>query len=261
MTRYLDLNSDVGESFGPYRLGETETLMAQITSASVACGFHAGDPRTMQATVALARQHGVGVGAHVGYHDLVGFGRRAISASPEEIATDVLYQIGAIFAFTKAAGIPLRHVKAHGALYNQAERDQTVAEALVEGIRRFGSPLTVVATAASAMAAAAAAAGLPLAREAFADRAYSANGTLAPRSLPGSVLTDLDQVAERAVRLATEGRVETIDGQQMEVPCDTLCIHGDTPGATAMAERVRAALGGAGVELRPLSSRVGAQVP
>jgi UPF0271 protein len=256
MTSYLDLNSDVGESFGPYVIGETATLMSQITSANVACGFHAGDPRIMQATVALARQHGVGVGAHVGYHDLVGFGRRAIAASPEEIATDVLYQIGALFAFSQAAGVPLRHVKAHGALYNQAERDRTVAEALVEGIRQFGSPLTVVATGGSAMVSAAAEAGLPVAREAFADRAYRGDGTLAPRTMPGSVLADPELVAERAVRLATRGLVETIDGREIEVPCDTLCLHGDTPGATALAKRVRSALESAGVELRQLSSQV-----
>jgi len=255
----LDLNSDVGESFGPYVMGETATLMTQITSANVACGFHAGDPRIMQATVALARQHQVGVGAHVGFHDLVGFGRRAIAASPEEIATDVLYQIGALFAFTQAAGVPLRHVKAHGALYNQAERDRSVAEALVEGISRFGGSLTLVASGSSAMAIAAAEAGVPVAREAFADRAYRLDGTLAPRSMSGSVLTDTELVAERAVSLATRGEVQTYDGGQIEVPCDTLCIHGDTPGATALATRVRSALESAGVELRQLNSQVSAR--
>ncbi len=245
--RQVDLNSDMGESFGPYRLGETASLMALVTSANVACGFHAGDPRTMAATVELARRHGVGVGAHVGYPDLVGFGRRAMTVGDEEIATDVLYQIGALLGFTGAAGVPLRHVKAHGALYIQAERDRRVAEALVEGVRRCRQPVTLVAPAGSEMERAAVACRMPVAREAFCDRAYRPDGTLVPRSEPGSVLHDPERVARRAVRLAADGEVEAADGQVIPVPCDTLCIHGDTAGATQLATAVRAALEAAGI--------------
>jgi len=260
---HIDLNSDMGESFGPWPMGETASLMTLVTSANVACGFHAGDPRVMAATVALAARHGVAVGAHVGYPDLVGFGRRPMTLSRAEIATDVLYQIGALFAFVREAGLTLQHVKAHGALYNQAERDAAVAEALVEGVRRFSCELVVVAPAASAMAAAAQAAGLPVAREAFCDRAYRADGTLAPRGRAGSVLTDPTEVARRAVRMVTEGRVETVDGADIAIPCDTLCIHSDTSGATEMARAVRAALTAAGVRVaafgRPAADRTGGE--
>ncbi|HVA20509.1 MAG TPA: 5-oxoprolinase subunit PxpA [Candidatus Micrarchaeia archaeon] len=252
--RSMDLNSDTGESFGPYQLGETATLLPVVTSANVACGFHAGDPRTMAATVALARRHRVGVGAHVGYPDLVGFGRRAIAASSEEIATDVLYQIGALFAFTQAEGVPLRHVKGHGALYNQAVRDERVAAALVLGVARFRQPLALVAPAGSAMAAAAEAHGLPLVWEAFCDRAYRPDGTLVPRTEPDSVLTDPGLVAARAVRLARSQEVVAADGTVITVPCATLCIHGDTAGATKVAARVRAELEAAGIALRPMAS-------
>jgi UPF0271 protein len=250
----IDLNSDVGESFGPYRLGETEGVMPYLTSANIACGFHAGDPRVMRRTVELAKASGVGVGAHVGYPDLVGFGRRRLSLAPEEIATDVLYQVGALWAFARAAGVRLRHVKAHGALYNQAERDPAVAEALVEGVRRIGLELTLVAPPGSAMSQAAARRGMPVAREGFADRAYVADGTLAPRSAPGSVISDPATVARRAVRLVTEGRVETLDGADLRLEVDSLCIHGDTPGATEIARAVRGALEEAGVTLAPFPS-------
>jgi len=251
----IDLNSDMGESFGPYRIGApTAELLPWLTSANVACGFHAGDPRIMRETVALAREHGVGVGAHVGYADRVGFGRRPMQMSVEEIATDVLYQIGALYGFCREAGVPMRHVKAHGALYNQAERDANVAEGIVQGVRRFGLPLVVVAAEGSAMAACIRAAGLPLAREGFADRAYRPDGTLAPRREPNTVLTDPAQVAARAVKLATTGRVTAIDGSEIEVAADTLCIHGDTPGAQVLAKAVHEALRAAGVAVAPFAS-------
>jgi UPF0271 protein len=251
----IDLNSDMGESYGPYRIGApTEALMPWITSANVACGFHAGDPRVMRDTVERARAAGVGVGAHVGYPDRVGFGRRAMAMSTEEIATDVLYQIGALYAFCREAGVALRHVKAHGALYNQGERDPAVAAGIAEGIRRFGAPLVLVAPEGSAMAQAARAVGLPLAREGFADRAYRADGTLVPRRESGSVLTDPREVAERAVRLARDGRLTSVDGQSVAVAADTICIHGDTPGAETLAKAVRQALEAAGIAVVPFES-------
>ncbi len=252
--RSIDLNSDTGESFGPYRLGETATLLQVVTSANVACGFHAGDPRVMAETVELAHRHGVGVGAHVGYPDLVGFGRRAMAADDDEITTDVLYQIGALYAFTRAEGVPLRHVKGHGALYNQAVRDRRIAGALVRGVARFAMPLTLLAPAGSEMVEAAEAVGLPVAFEAFCDRAYRPDGTLVPRAEPASVLHDPEVVAERAVRLARDQEVVAEDGSVIAVPCDTLCIHGDTPGATRVAERVRSALEAAGIPCRALAS-------
>jgi UPF0271 protein len=247
----VDLNSDVGESFGPWRLGETEELLGIVTSANVACAFHAGDPRVMEDVVRRAAQTGTGIGAHVGYPDLVGFGRRAMDLSHREIVTDVLYQIGALYAFCRSQGVPLRHVKAHGALYNQGERDLRVARALVEGVARARLGLVLVAPEGSAMAQAAQEWGVPVAREAFCDRAYRADGTLVPRREAGAVRTDPAEVVEQAVRLATQGKVRTIDGQEVQVGCDTLCIHGDTPGAAALARAVRSALEAAGVEVRP----------
>ncbi len=258
----VDLNSDMGESFGPYRLGApTEALLRYVTSANVACAFHAGDPRIMRETVALAKAAGVGVGAHVGYPDREGFGRRAMRMTFEEIATDVLYQIGALSAFCREAGVSLRHVKAHGALYNQGERDPAVAQALVEGVRRFGAPLVLVAAPGSAMAASAAVAGLAVAREAFADRAYRADGTLVPRAEAGSVIDDPAAVAARAVRLVREGMVSSAEGADVAVGADTICIHGDTPGAEVLAETVRAALEAAGVAVRPFPSAADAGAP
>lgn len=251
----VDLNSDMGESFGPYRIGApTASLLPWLTSANVACGFHAGDPRIMRETVGLAKAFGVGVGAHVGYPDREGFGRRPIRMSFEEIATDVLYQIGALSAFCREAGVALRHVKAHGALYNQGERDIAVAEALVEGVGRFGAPLVLIATPGSAMAEAAASAGLRVAREAFADRAYRADGTLVPRTEAGSVIDDPATVAARAVRLAAEGRVASVAGADVEVRSDTICIHGDTPGAEVLARAVHEALRAAGVRVAAFGS-------
>lgn len=258
----IDLNSDMGESFGPYTIGApTASLLPHLTSANVACGFHAGDPRIMRETVHLARDAGVGVGAHVGYPDREGFGRRAIAMSFEEIATAVLYQIGAIEAFCREAAVVLRHVKAHGALYNQGERDEGVAAALVEGVRRFGAPLVLVASPRSAMEEAARAAGIAVAREGFADRAYRADGTLVPRREAGSVLTDPTAVAARAVRLATEGRIGTAEGSDIALAVDTICIHGDTPGSDVLAGAIHRALRAAGVRVTAFDSPVDPAAP
>ncbi|MDP9373522.1 MAG: LamB/YcsF family protein [Chloroflexota bacterium] len=257
MSTAIDLNSDMGESFGRWALGHDEALLDHVSSANVACGFHAGDPRVMARTVALARAKGVAVGAHPGFPDLAGFGRREIATTPDEVTTDVLYQLGALDAFCRAAGVSLRHVKPHGALYNQIAVDERLATATAEAVARFNRDLILVGLPGSAVERAAAAAGLPFAREAFADRAYNADGTLASRRLPGAVIADPARVAERAARMATAGRVGTVDGGEIGLAADTLCIHGDTPGAVELARTVRDALERHGVTIRPLAEIVG----
>jgi UPF0271 protein len=247
----IDLNSDMGEGFGVYRLGDDEALFPWITSVNVACGFHAGDPRVMAATVARASRAGVAVGAHPGLPDLVGFGRRDLAVTPEEARTDVLYQLGALAAFCRASGVRLSHVKPHGQLYNLALRDARLAAAVVEAVRAFDPHLAVVALGGELLNAARKA-GLRVAVEAFADRAYRPDGTLLPRSQPGSVITDVEQVVARAVRMAVEGTVEAVDGTELRVRPHTLCVHGDTPGAAALAQRLRQGLEAAGVTVRPL---------
>ena len=260
-SRLIDLNSDMGESFGHYALGNDEALLDVVSSANVACGFHAGDPRVMRRTVEVARAKGVGIGAHPGYLDLAGFGRREMTATPDEVLTDVLYQLGALAAFCRAAGAGLQHVKPHGALYNQIARDERLALAAAEAVARFDPALIFVGLPGSAHERAAAQVGLPFAREAFADRAYNPDGTLASRQLPGSVITDPAEVAARAVRMAVEGRVTALDGSELALAPDTLCIHGDTPGAPDLARRVRAALEEHGVAVRPLADVVGSRQP
>lgn len=244
----LDLNCDLGESFGPYTLGQDEALLSYVTSANLACGFHAGDPMVMAQTVARAARAGVAVGAHPGYPDLQGFGRRAWSLTPAEVETQTLYQIGALAAFTRAASIPLTHVKPHGALYNQAARDPALAEAIARAVRSFDHQLILVGLAGSALVAAGRAAGLRVAQEGFADRGYAPDGSLLPRHLLGAVLTAPADAAAQAVQLAQQG--VSVDGQRC--PVDTLCIHGDHPHAPAIAQAVRAALQSQGFVLQSL---------
>ncbi len=253
--RAIDLNSDLGESFGAHRIGFDAELFPLISSANVACGFHGGDPRVMERTVAVAAAHGVAVGAHPGFPDLVGFGRREIAATPDEVRTDTLYQIGALDAFCRAAGLRLQHVKAHGALYNRAVKDPSLAGAIAAAVAAYDRGLVFLAQPGTALAAAAEAAGLPLAREGFADRAYNPDGTLVPRSVPGAVITDPEAAAERALRLVRDGRVATIDGQELELTVDSLCIHSDTPSAVAMAKAIRRRFDEAGIVVRPLRDR------
>jgi UPF0271 protein len=251
----VDLNADLGEGFGAYAVGDDACVLAFVTSANVACGFHAGDPRVMDRTVALAVRGGVAVGAHPGHFDLRGFGRRAIAAEPEEVETDVLYQVGALSAFARAHGTSLAHVKPHGALYNQAAADERVARAIARGVARADRTLVLVGLASSEpMRAAAAAEGLRFAAEAFADRRYEADGTLRARRLQGAVLTDPEAVAAQAVAIARDGRVTAADGSAIALRADTLCLHGDAPNAGAVAEAVRGALARAGVDVRPLSA-------
>jgi 5-oxoprolinase (ATP-hydrolysing) subunit A len=247
-TMKIDLNCDLGESFGRYSLGEDAAMMALITSANVACGFHAGDFHVMAHTVGLAVEFGVALGAHPGYPDLQGFGRRMMSFSPEEIIDLVIYQLGALSGFAQVAGIPLVHVKPHGALYNQSAKDKAVAEAIAEAVKLSDPGLILVGLAGSLSVIAGQEAGLHVANEGFPDRAYLPDGQLMPRSQPGAVLTDPNKVAVNALRLAKEGII--IAGQRVEI--DTLCLHGDNPEAVENAKAVRRALETDGIVLEPL---------
>ena len=253
-TRAVDLNSDLGESFGSFQVGHDDALFPLISSANVACGFHGGDPRTIERTLAQAAAHGVAVGAHPSFPDLVGFGRRAIAATPDEVRTDCLYQLGALSAFCRAARLPLAHVKAHGALYNLAVKDEPAAAAIAAAVRAFDPDLPFFAAPGSALAAAGHAAGLTVVAEAFADRAYHADGSLVARSQPGAVLTDPAEVAARMVRLVTAGVVPTVDGGELTLRAETICIHSDTPTAPALAVAIRAAFAAAGIAVRPPSA-------
>lgn len=249
----IDLNADMGESFGPWVMGHDEELMTSITSANVACGFHAGDPQVMRRTLALARTRGVAVGAHPGFPDLVGFGRREIRATPAEVEDLVLYQIAALAGMARAEGATLQHVKAHGALYNMAAVDEALAGAIARAVAAFDRSLILFGLPDSALLRAGTAAGLRTAAEAFADRAYEPDGSLASRRKPGSVIHDPETVVARAVRMATTRTVVATDGSTLSLEAETLCLHGDTPGAADLARRVRAGLERAGIVVAPLS--------
>jgi UPF0271 protein len=238
----IDLNADVGESFGPWSLGEDETLIPLVTSVNIACGFHAGDPATIERTVGLAVGAGVAIGAHPGYADLAGFGRRDIVIPPAELEADVLYQVAAVAGFARAAGSELRHVKPHGALYNRAARDPAVAEAIARAVRRVSGHLVLVGLAGSVSLDAGRAEGLRVAAEAFADRAYEPDGSLRSRHEPDAVLDNPAACARQALALARDPRLRP----------DTICIHGDRAGATFRATAVRATLEEAGFELRAI---------
>lgn len=247
----IDLNSDLGESYGAYRIGEDDGLFGLISSANVACGFHGGDPRVMEATVAGAKAAGVAIGAHPGFLDLAGFGRREMNATPVEVRTDTLYQLGALDAFCRAAGVRLQHVKAHGALYNAAVKDAALAQAIAEGVAAFDPGLVMLAQPGTRLSSAAEARGLAVAREGFIDRAYRADGTLVARREPGAVITDPGEASERSLRLVLEGKLRTVDGTDLDLAVDSLCIHSDTPGAVTILTRVRSDLEAAGLRIRP----------
>ncbi len=248
----IDLNCDMGESFGAYRMGADADVMASISSANVACGYHGGDPAVMRSTVRLARGAGVGVGAHPGLPDLPGFGRREMRVTPQETEDMVLYQIGALAAIAKSEGVRLRHVKAHGALYNMAARDRSLADAIARAVRAFDASLILFGLPSSELLHAGQAAGLAVASEGFADRAYEPDGLLTPRSRPGSVMHDVEAVVRRAVRMVVEGRVTATDGSDIALHVDTLCTHGDTPGAAELTRALRAGLERAGVAIAPV---------
>jgi UPF0271 protein len=250
----IDLNADLGEGFGVWRLGDDEGLLQVITSANIACGFHAGDPATMRRVCTAAVGRGVVIGAQVGYRDLVGFGRRRIDIDPDDLAADVLYQLGALDACARAAGSGVRYVKPHGALYNTAADDPDQAEAIASAIAAFDRSLPLLAMPGSAMAEAAHAAGLPFVPEAFADRAYLPNGRLVPRTEPGAVVDDPYEVVARAAAFAMHQRVTTTDGTVLAIEPRSLCVHGDTPGAVYLAGEIRRTLVDAGVTLAPFTS-------
>ncbi|MFE0022421.1 LamB/YcsF family protein [Amycolatopsis sp. NPDC059021] len=248
----VDLVADLGEGFGAYRMGDDAALLDVVSSANVACGFHAGDPRLMEETVAACARRGIGVGAHPGFPDLAGFGRRAMSLTPHEVRTDVLYQLGALGAFARACRTRLRHVTPHGSLGNLAMTERPYAEAVVDAVAAYDRSLAVV-TQDGVLAEAASRAGLPVAVLMLADRAYRDDGTLVPRREPGAVITDRAEVTARVVRAVTGGVVRTVTGRDLPIACDTVLVHGDTPGAVDLARGVRAALDQAGVCVAPLT--------
>jgi len=245
----IDLNSDVGESFGSWVMGDDDAVVPLVTSVNVACGFHAGDPLTIRRTCEAAARAGATVGAHVGYRDLAGFGRRFIDVAPDELTTDVVYQIGALTALARAAGTRVRYVKPHGALYNAIVDHREQARAVVRAVAAVDPGMPILVLPGSVVAEEAGAAGLRAVTEAFADRAYTREGTLVARRTAGAVLHDPQVVAARVVRMAVERTVEAVDGTVLDVDVESVCVHGDTPGAVAIAAAVRAALGRAGVRV------------
>ena len=252
MTKQVDINCDMGESFGIYKLGHDEEVIKYISSANIACGFHAGDPLWMNKTVTLAENHGVEIGAHPSYPDLAGFGRRNMDIGVSELKSDIIYQIGALQAFTKTK--TLQHVKPHGALYNQAVMNEKIAKTICEAILEFDSNLMLLALSGSKWIKTAKDMGLKAYNEVFADRALNDDGSLVSRSIQGSVLHNVNEVADRSNQMVTEGIATTINGNTIEVEADSLCIHGDTPGAVQMAIKVNTSLKSSGVEIKPLQN-------
>jgi UPF0271 protein len=255
----IDMNSDVGESFGVYKLGLDEEVIPHITSANIACGFHGGDPGVMRKTVSLAKQYGVEVGAHPGFPDLMGFGRRNIDATMEEIQDYIVYQMGALQAFCLSQGLRLQHVKPHGSLYNMAVANHRIWELIAEAVTKVDREVILVVLAPSKrepLLEIGERYGIRIAFEAFPDRAYYRNGSLVFRREKGAVIEDHEIVAERALKMALEGRVVAIDGTEIELRADTLCVHGDNPAAVHMVKRIREGLKAAGVEVTAMKNFV-----
>jgi 5-oxoprolinase (ATP-hydrolysing) subunit A len=250
----IDLNADVGESFGAYAIGHDPGLMKSITSANVAAGFHAGDPSVLRATIRRAKANGVAVGAHPSFPDLAGFGRREMVMSPREAEDLVLYQIAAVAGVAHVEGVRLQHVKPHGALYNMASRDVALAGAIARAVAAFSHSLILLGPPDSELLKAGRALGLRVVGEAFADRAYEPDGSLVARKKLGAIIHDVDAVIERSVKMAKERTVVAIDGSTVRVEAETICIHGDTPGADDLAAKLRAALERAGVEIKPMAA-------
>lgn len=252
----VDLNSDLGESFGRYTLGMDEKVIPLITSANVACGYHASDPVVMDQTLRRAKAAGIRVGAHPGFPDLMGFGRRNMKVSPEEARAYTLYQVGALSAFCRANGLTMQHVKPHGAFYNMAAKDYELAKAICEGIRAFDDNLIVLALSGGELARAAADLGLRTAQEVFADRAYEEDGTLVDRRKEGAMVTDEETAIARVVRMVKERKVTAITGKEIPIRADSVCVHGDGAKALAFVERIRAELSKEGVTVCPLDEIV-----
>ena len=249
MTRTIDINADLGEGFGVWSLTDDDALLDVVTSANVACGFHAGDPSTMRRVCDLAAERAVRVGAQVSYRDLTGFGRREMLYDPKDLAADLIYQIGGLAACARASGTRVSYVKPHGALYNRVAHDREQAGAVVEAVLHYDRTLPLLGAPGSVLFELAQAEGIHTVPEAFADRAYTSTGRLVPRSQPGAVLTGSQDVVDRAVRLASQGRVDTVEGTELELEVRSLCVHGDTPDASRMAHRIRAALEQLGVRI------------
>jgi 5-oxoprolinase (ATP-hydrolysing) subunit A len=250
----IDINSDMGESFGAYTIGHDVGLMKSITSANVAAGFHAGDPSVLRETIRLAKEHGVAVGAHPGFPDLIGFGRRELNVTPKEAEDFVLYQIAAVAGVAAAEGVSVQHVKPHGALFNMAVRNAELAAAIARAVAAFDRSLILFGLPGSEILNAGRAAGLRVAAEVFADRAYEPDGTLASRRKPGSIIHDAAAVVARAVRMVKDQTVVAIDGSVVALQVDTICVHGDTPGSDDLAARIRSGFEAAGITVK----RVGA---
>jgi UPF0271 protein len=251
----VDLNCDMGESFGAYRIGADEEVMPHITSANIACGFHGGDPTVMRRTIAAALERGVAVGAHPGLPDLAGFGRRTMDVTPEEVYDLVVYQVGALQGFAAAAGATLQHVKAHGALYNMAAANPKLAEAIARAVRDVDRGLVLFVLAGSDLVEAGRAAGLETASEAFADRNYMPDGSLVSRRRPDAMVTDAGEAVRRAVRMVKEGKVRSVDGGDIALRAETICIHGDGAHAAEFARQLRAAFESGGITVRAVGRR------
>ncbi|ANN79718.1 LamB/YcsF family protein [Bordetella flabilis] len=250
MALSIDLNCDMGESYGAWRMGNDEGVLQYVSSANIACGFHGGDPGTMRRTVAAALARGVALGAHPSLPDLAGFGRRVMQVSPQEAYDIVVYQLGALAGVAASQGARLHHVKAHGALYNMAAKDRKLSEAICRAIRDVDASLVMYGLAGSEHVRAAAEVGLPVAQEVFGDRSYQDDGSLTPRSHPGAMIEDVDTAVAQVLRMVTEGKVRSVNGKDVPVQADTLCIHGDQPGALDFANGIRAALEKAGIAVR-----------
>jgi UPF0271 protein len=252
MQTRIDLNCDMGESFGAYQIGADDAVFPHITSANVACGFHGGDPSVMRRTIARAKELGVAVGAHPGFQDLIGFGRRNMDVTPDEAYDLVVYQTGALLGFARAAGVELQHVKAHGNLYNMAAVKADLAAAIAKAVRDVDRNLTLFGLPGSHLISEGESAGLRTACETFADRNYNADGTLVSRRRPDAHIHDASEAVDRALRMVQEGKIRSVDGHDITVRADTICIHGDGPHAAEFAERLRAAFEGAGVAVRAI---------
>lgn len=252
----VDLNSDLGESFGAYTIGLDSEVIAHVSSANVACGYHAGDPLVMADTVAAAKAAGVAVGAHPGYPDLMGFGRRNMNCSPKEVKAYVQYQLGALKAFCDAQGVKLQHCKPHGALYNMAGKDMDLSMAIAEAVYEVDKDVILLGLAGSKMLEAGRKVGLRVASEVFADRAYQADGSLVPRSKPGAVIHDKDEAIARTVRMVLEGKVTAITGEEVDIDAHSICVHGDNPSAVEFVKNIRSVLESKGIVIAPIADIV-----
>ena len=248
----VDLNSDLGEAYGPYSIGTDKEIISRISSANIACGWHGGDPLVMDETIGLCKEYGVAAGAHPGFNDLMGFGRRNISVSPKEAKAYLKYQLGALWAFAKAGGVSLQHVKPHGALYNMAAVDMALAKALAEAVYEVEPDLIFLGLANSCMITAAKECGLKTASEVFADRAYNSDGTLVARTKPGAVIHDTEVCISRVVRMVKENKVRAISGEDIDLKPDSVCVHGDTPKAVEFVSAIRRAFEKEGIEMQNL---------